>query len=439
LAQEDTSKQAQKPKGRFPDMERTLSNWVKKLDQPVTDAMLQDKIMQFAASVELADDDIKQKVNNSSWLEKFKAKHGLLLSKARKNAQVEETDKSTTQESGPQSPTMSPTSPKNKRDASPSRLSIALDMGKDPTAGRKKLKSESPEFNTSDSTVQTPVSSISNHGHRPFASISGAFTTVLHTTYTAAPISPTSPRFFDPTNPFNPEQHGSIVQGLVVGGSGYSRPRSQTFPMTAPIESYLSPTSSEVSKFLPGTHDSPVDHLAVSIPSGSFLPELMSSTPENDSIMRKSSQDHQHPVVVTDVGSMVMPPPTSTTSTPMTPAHSQHHHMSPQTPHMIHQQHVAIAPGSPSIDETRRALEVVWTFFSQQHQHVGLEPDEYVVMNRLMEKLKLQRQGGMGHVQGHNHSFSHDGHGHLAGVGLPGGMHRLEDMGYAAVGKSISE
>lgn len=54
---------------------------------------------------------------------------------------------------------------------------------------------------------------------------------------------------------------------------------------------------------------------------------------------------------------------------------------------------------TPSQDEARRALEVLMTFF--KHQPSGVDPQEYITMGKLMEKLKLQ-----------NHS-------------LPGGMHSI--------------
>jgi hypothetical protein len=43
--------------------------------------------------------------------------------------------------------------------------------------------------------------------------------------------------------------------------------------------------------------------------------------------------------------------------------------------------------GAPSVAETQRALQVVWNFF----QHQPLEPEEYVMMGKLMEKLKLHQ------------------------------------------------
>jgi hypothetical protein len=65
-------------------------------------------------------------------------------------------------------------------------------------------------------------------------------------------------------------------------------------------------------------------------------------------------------------------------------------------------------PHSPSLDDTRRALEVVMNFF--QHQPSGfVEPQEYVVMGKLMEKLKIQHRGGE----------------------MPGGMHRIGEGAFS--------
>lgn len=63
------------------------------------------------------------------------------------------------------------------------------------------------------------------------------------------------------------------------------------------------------------------------------------------------------------------------------------------------------APSPPSQDEARRALELVMHFF--QHQPSGVvDPQEYITMGKLMEKLKVQGNPGE----------------------LPGGMHSIGDF-----------
>ena len=68
----------------------------------------------------------------------------------------------------------------------------------------------------------------------------------------------------------------------------------------------------------------------------------------------------------------------------------------------------------PSQDEARRALEILMNFFLHQ-PNGAVDPQEYITMGKLMEKLKLQ------------------------GTGLPGGMHSLErGGGTAPVGRKRS-
>lgn len=65
------------------------------------------------------------------------------------------------------------------------------------------------------------------------------------------------------------------------------------------------------------------------------------------------------------------------------------------------------ARGSPTPEDARRALEVVMAFF--QHQPSGVvDPQEYMAMGKLMEKLRLQGTSG--------------------GVPLPGGLHQIPEQ-----------
>ncbi|RKF78678.1 hypothetical protein GcM1_209032 [Golovinomyces cichoracearum] len=65
-------------KGKFPDIERALSNWIrnlqKKEDYQLTDAIIREKAESFAATVGHKESFI-MKINSTSWLEKFKQKN----------------------------------------------------------------------------------------------------------------------------------------------------------------------------------------------------------------------------------------------------------------------------------------------------------------------------------------------------------------------------
>lgn len=71
------------------------------------------------------------------------------------------------------------------------------------------------------------------------------------------------------------------------------------------------------------------------------------------------------------------------------------------------------SPVSPSQEEAARALELVWTFFQQQHEDFIVEPQEYVTIGKLMEKLKIKRSS----------------------ESLPSGMRRTSEPNYGTLDK----
>lgn len=73
----------------------------------------------------------------------------------------------------------------------------------------------------------------------------------------------------------------------------------------------------------------------------------------------------------------------------------------------------SMSPGSPSQEEAARALELVMTFFQQQHEDFVVEPQEYVTIGKLMEKLKLKRNS----------------------ESLPSGMRRISEPNFGVVDK----
>lgn len=74
----------------------------------------------------------------------------------------------------------------------------------------------------------------------------------------------------------------------------------------------------------------------------------------------------------------------------------------------------SMTPNSPSLEDTKRALEVVMNFFQIQ-QPGFVEPQEYVMMGKLMEKLKLHPSQQLGGE-------------------MPGGMHRIPSGDFNAQG-----
>ncbi|RYO47937.1 hypothetical protein AA0116_g12819 [Alternaria tenuissima] len=66
-------------KGKFPDIERALSNWARNYQKqglPLSDAITREKARFFAQTVGNSESHLK--ANNTSWLEKFKQKNHLM-------------------------------------------------------------------------------------------------------------------------------------------------------------------------------------------------------------------------------------------------------------------------------------------------------------------------------------------------------------------------
>ena len=318
-------------KGRFPDIERALSNWARntqKSGMPVTDTMIKEKARFFATTVGNSDSHIK--INNTSWLEKFKQKNHIGGLKSRRNSETHDSESGLTADPSSSSHTpsgISPTSPHGLPSPSPMSSTKSQESGK--TESPDSYLDFSQGFRLSSSQSATSLSSM--------------FTETTPSSFSAGATSPTSPFFgADPaagSGSFLPSQQARLPP-LSAANNPYNRPRSQTFPLVTldPNYSMSTPPSSEplTPKYLThGAFDSPLSE---------------------------------------------MPPPSLSIDATISPPPPPHHSPSgaglPQPP-------------TPSQDEARRALEVVMAFFQRQPSGV-VEPHEYMTIGKLMEKLRLQ-------------------------------------------------
>jgi hypothetical protein len=307
-------------------------------------------------------------VNSSVWLEKFKQKNQLLGAKASKGAHAAESDPGLNPESksGSETPNgISPVSPGPVHPGSP-------DLSQDD------LKSESPtgyiDFaNYRHTYSQSATSLISSYSDNTFMS-----------TFSGDVRSPTSP-FFSPESSCGPSPCIPSPQSRLpaLASAASIRPRRGTFPTISPDQSYLSlPDAAEppTAKYLQPPMAAP--------PLESPLEEMDEPLADVEAGMLRPSQQatsiNSPNLSQTPVASMAPPPhPTSNASPPVGGPSGG---LSPR--------------GTPSQDDARRALEVLMTFF--KHQPSGVDPQEYITMGKLMEKLKLQSTslpGGM-HAMG---------------------------------------
>lgn len=353
--EDDARSPIKRAKGKFPDIERALSNWAKKHQRqglPLTDDIIREKARFFATTV--GSTECHATVNNLGWLEKFKQKNQLLGAKSWKEPEVNESEIGLLPESksGPETPNgISPISPDSMLPGSPLQ-------------GQENRKNDSPNGFLEFSSFR--------HGHSQSTTslISSYSENTLGSAFSGDMRSPTSP-FFSPASscgpsPCMPSQQARLP---LLASANSQRPRRGTFPaISAEPSSYMTP---------PGTSEpSTPKYLQHSITSSALespIEELDEPSLGIDSTMQ---QQHSRQVTNTNSPISMAPPPNPSLSA------SPSSNVSPTAP--------------PSQDEARRALEVLMTFF--KHQPGGVDPQEYITMGKLMEKLKLQSNalpGGM--------------------------------------------
>ncbi|KAI9884608.1 MAG: hypothetical protein M1823_003595 [Watsoniomyces obsoletus] len=359
-------------KGRFPDIERAVSNWARNLQRtgtPVSDNMIREKAKFFANTV--GNSDSHAKINSRSWLEKFKQRNHLVGPKAGKMEGDDASDAEARRESnnspsGQGSNGISPVSPKGG--PLPSPLTTAR--------SHESLKTESP-----DSYVEFAGGYRLCNSHSA-TSLSSVFTDTAPSSFSAGPTSPTSPYYSPPdgTGHFFPTP-SSRLPPMSHPDWNHSRPRSQTFPTLAmdPTLAGAGPSADDLTPRYHGHPPRPGSPPNDSPSSDMGPPPL--PPPARDHLLGQSHQGH--------TGSnspSSMPPP---------------------QPSGSGWSGFGQVRGSPTPEDARRALEVVMAFF--QHQPSGMvDPQEFMTMGKLMEKLRLQ---GTSH-----------------GPSLPGGLHQIPEQ-----------
>ncbi|THC98626.1 hypothetical protein EYZ11_001904 [Aspergillus tanneri] len=342
-------------KGRVPDIEKALSNWVRNYQRhgyPLNDEMIREKALFFASTC--GSSDGKEKVLTASWLEKFKHKNNLLGAKSRKSSFSTTKSEATSPTglsinsalaSAVQSPTvLSPISPGF---TTPSPLS--------PTHSQENIKAEAV------------ADLIGNYQHMHTKS-----TTSLDTTSSFSPsvTSPTSTLVSE--SPFTPTSQSRNSST----DSNPNRPRSQTCPlstvdtaaMTVDEPSDQVPRRTSIHSPPPTLQESPLKDE----PDTKNLPGLDTSS----NIIKRNRSNPE-------IRAKTIYPPLFSKSTTVSPVSS---------------------PGSPTQDEARKALELVMNYF--EHQPAGLGAQEYMTIGKLMERLELAKAqttlpGGLTRIDEH--------------------------------------
>ncbi|MCJ1478348.1 hypothetical protein MMC13_007026 [Lambiella insularis] len=358
-------------KGKFPDIERALSNWARNHQRqglPLSDSMIRDKAKFFATTVGSSDSHVK--VNSNSWLEKFKQKNHLLGAKPRKTSDANDSDNGYTADSvsGSQTPNNnSPVSPSGV--ASPSPLSAART--------RDNVKTESPDSYMDFSTSY-------RHAHsQSTASLASCYSdATAPSSFSGGPQSPNEHYFCpDPSSAttYLPSQQSRFMS---MASANTALPRSSTFPMLGIEPAFAEPPG-------PGEYTPKQLQELMAAPALETPIEEYSDSPLTTASMSQQHRSHNssnfHSPNQTSSPTLMAPPPQPVANSPSSNTSG-----------------VSSPVSAPSQDEARRALELVLNFFQNQPSGV-VDPQEFITMGKLMEKLKVQ--GGVGELPGGMHSM----------------------------------
>ncbi|CAK7236832.1 hypothetical protein SBRCBS47491_009771 [Sporothrix bragantina] len=432
----DKSPGTKKPKSKFPDLERALSNWVRNAQRTgvqVTDAEIREKFRFFAHST--GNPDTVLKATSNTWLEKFKQKNGLGASRlVRRASETNIPDKRRGSQSAIMmgSPSLVPTEPtgidsplspgsrhpsasplsgnrsddeRNIDGAGPSGVGQFINFGTNQTNGTG--MGQAGQLNHSGSLGSNMTMGIGISGMASYKHGNNQSTTSLSSVFTETPVSSFSGSALSPTVPFtfSPDSNvGSFLTSDPMappGSANFQRPRSQTLPALN-LEYVNHPQGQQQ----PGHHGHNGNDTGVSTPGGSMTPKF----------------PHHHHLSSTA--------PSSAVDSPMTDISAPSYGIdstvvSPQlrrsnSNNSLYQSGSRSAgglggstilgsgsgangggssPNSPTQDDARRAADTLFSFI--KHVPGVFDQTDFVAVSRLIEKLRLQATskshgGGMG-------------------------------------------
>lgn len=350
LVQEEGNRSPiRRSKSKFPDIERTLSQWVKnRISQrlPLDDSTIRDQARIFATTV--GSSECHNQVNDPTWLEQFKQKNHL---PGAKSGEIKDENDALCPETKSGSQTPNGVSP------------VGWD-GLPISPPKEEFNAQSPETFIDSNNY--------NHGHSQSGTSLGSCFSDISSFAGGDFRSPTSP-YFSPMSscgpsPSMPAQKMARLPPLAPAGS---LRRRQTVPLISSESSPDSATSKQLPQSMASsTLDSPHDEMDISPIS------------VTDSSLHASRPSTSNP------SPLSMAPPSTITSNSSNPSSAIS--ASPLTSNN--------SPSSPpSQDEARAALSTLMTFI--KHQPNGaVDPHDYLVMGKWMHMLKLETgelPGGM--------------------------------------------
>ena len=345
---------AKKAKGKFPDIERALANWAKNEQikgEPLNDSKIREQAQRFAVTV--GNSESRSKLTNSAWLEKFKQKNNLLGARQKKgHGNFNEPDGIHVVDSSTTSLSETPNSYSPVSSDSGELVSPPTSPNQNYDAFGTYRNDDTERFLALGQDYRQENSDKAPYPDNGYVGLS------------IAPVpdsimSPTSPALHR-TNRRSDSPMPALHSRLPSRGSNFSRPRSQTFPNFT-----VEPGALIKSEGQDESTPRMTDRSGATPVSDSAIEESPTAIDPRQMMKRNKSVPDIHSVRSTSMQPPPVPPlPRSENTSPVSSA------------------------GSPTQDDARRALDLVWSFFQNQPAGI-LEPDEYATIGKLMVKLKL--------------------------------------------------
>ncbi|KAK7730846.1 hypothetical protein SLS53_008924 [Cytospora paraplurivora] len=389
-----------KSKGKIPDIDKTLANWLRNEQHKgrhVSDSEIQEQARMYARPFREAEN----KINNPSWLEKFKQKHsmgGRLLRRASETNIPRAAGKLSTISpvlaSSQPSSAISADSPVNQQSVSPFSAGPrdAGEETKEGSGGGRRGEmvmdfSEPPSTTTATSGSTFKFAST----NQSTTSLGSGFASdTAGSSFSNETMSPTGTGQFtfspDPNvgGFLSSDQHQHQHSHQIPGAPDFQRPRSQTFP-TLDLE-YMNQASSESNndpltpRFIQGSQGVPSTAPSSALESPAH--EFAAAGPFgiDNTIASPHQQQQQHTLHHSSSASSLQ---------------GRHQSGGGGTTPIIGSgalSSVASSPVSPTQEDARRAADTLLSFIANSGPGGLVDQSDYNAMIRLTEKLRLHQQ-----------------------------------------------
>ena len=370
--------------------------------------------------------EAETKINNPSWLEKFKQKHGMggrLLRRASETNIPRATGKlsavSPVLANSQPSSAVSPSSPVHQNSASP------FSAGPRDTGEEEKEGDGSSEmvidFSEPPSTAAGSTFKFASTNQSTTSLNSGFASDTAGSSFSDNTMSPTGTGQFtfspDPNvGGFLSADHHAQARHMPPGGPGFQRPRSQTFP-TLDLE-YMNQSSNESNdpltpKYVQGSQGVPSTAPSSALESPAH--EFATAGPFGiDSAMASPHHQTQH----------TLHHSSSTSS-----LQGRHQSGGGGTTPIIGSgalSSVASSPVSPTQEDARRAADTLLSFIANSGPNSFVDQSDYNAVVRLTDKLRLHQQAQQAAARGQQGISMGSMGGMTMGLGM-GGLDRIPE------------